>query len=57
MNSRTLTRDKLIELFDRIYLITNRYRRNFKSLEDLELIEKEKSIFLDIKIDMIRQDF
>lgn len=37
-------RDKLIELFDKIYKIIHKYRKNLKSLEDLELIEKEKSI-------------
>jgi Holliday junction resolvasome RuvABC endonuclease subunit len=42
--SKFIMRDRLIELFDKIYSIISKYRNNFKSLEDLELIEKEKSI-------------
>ena len=45
--SRALLREKLIEIFDKIYSIVNKYRKIFKSIEDLELIEKEKSNLLN----------
>ena len=46
--SKLLVREKLIDLFDKIYSIISKYRNSFKSLEDLELIEKEKSMHYKI---------